>query len=91
MGTKLTGTIADVRLVTLDKLDSKFIELVEVVARVSNIPWFETEPADHLENALEVEGFLCFGIRIVVPPVAVSAMMSCVAEVDEDGLGMPNV
>ena len=83
--------MTDIRLITFDKLDSKLIQLLEVIARVRDLPRLEAQPPHSLQDALEILSLLCLWIGIVVAQVASAVVERGIAKVDEDGFGVADV
>lgn len=86
-----TGTVANVCPILLDQHHRKLIELIEVIARIRDLPWLKTQPPDRLQNTLKIPPLLLLRIRIVVPQITLPAMMRRISKVDEDGLRMSDV
>jgi hypothetical protein len=74
-----------------DQLNRASIQLVKVVARVCDLPRFESQPAHYLQYALKVYRLFCLRVRVIVPQIAPSAMMRRVPQVDKYGLGVPDM
>jgi hypothetical protein len=91
LGKVRTAAMAHIGFVPLDKLHGERVQLVEVIARVGNLPRFVPQPPDHLKDTLKVSLLLRLRIRIVVSQVSFPTMMSRVPKVDKDRLGMPDV
>jgi hypothetical protein len=83
--------VADVCLIPLDEFHSEFVQLVEVIARIGDLPRFISQPSHHLQNTLEISCLLFLWIGIIVSEVAFAVMVSRITEVDKDGLGVTNV
>lgn len=83
---KRTAVIACVSQALLDQQASEVVKFLEVVARVGDLVRLVAEPADVLENLVEVNLLFRFGVRVVVAEVAVAFVKLGVAEVDRDGL-----
>jgi hypothetical protein len=45
------------------------MQLVEIVTRVSDLPWFVAKPSDCLKDGLEVPALFLFGIGVVKPAI----------------------
>ena len=82
---------ATVSLVSPDELHAEVVQLLEVIARVGNAEWLETEPADDLEDALEIPCFLRLRVCVIVPQIALAAMMCRIAKVDKDRFRVSDV
>ena len=86
-----TRAVADVGLVALDELDRERVELIEVVGRVGDPEGLEAEPADDLEDRVEVDLLFGFWIRVVVAQVAMPAVGAREAKVDGDRFRVADV
>ena len=73
------------------ELDSKIIQFIKVIARVSDLPRLVAQPAHYLQQALKVDSLLRLGVRVIVPQIALPAIVGSVPKVDEDSLGVPDV
>ena len=80
-----------VALVPLDQLDRKLVQLVEVVARIRDLPRLVAKPAHRLQDALKVAALLRLRVRVVEAQVTSPAVVRRVPEVDEDSLRVPDV
>lgn len=76
--------MADIRLVPPDEFDSQIKQLVEIVARIRDLPGLVPKPSNDLEDALHVSNILRLRVGIVEPKVAFTLVMSCIAEIHED-------
>ena len=83
--------MANVALIPTDKLHCKFVQLVEIVTGVRDLPRLEAQPTDGLQDALKIPPFLRLRVCVVVPEVTMPAIVGSVAEVDEDGFRVSNV
>ena len=83
--------IVRVRLACLDHLQCKLVQLIEVVARIRDLPWLETQPSYSLQDALKVLCLFRLRVRVVVPQVRLAAVERRVAKVDKDRLRVANV
>ena len=63
MGLTIAGT--DVCMAALGELDSEGMELVKVVARVGDFPWFVSQPSDRFQDRLEVSSLLLLWVGVV--------------------------
>ena len=68
-----------------------FIELVEVIGRVSDFVRHESEPRDHIVNSGEELLLLFLRIRVVVTQKANSFVVTRVTKVDVNGFGVTHV
>ena len=75
-----------------DELNCPLIELVEVVGGVKD-PIFpiKTQPANIVDNGINVLGFFLGGIRIVKAQIGLAAKLRGQAKVQADGFSMSNV
>ena len=64
-------------------MDSSY-QLLEVVARVGDFDRRKPKPAHHFLDGNEVFLLFCLGVRVVIPQIALAAMMSCEPEVDRN-------
>lgn len=64
---------------------------LEVIARVRDPIRFKPEPPDHLQNALEVSSLFRLWVGVIVSEITVSAVMGCIAEIDEDSFGVTDM
>src|SRR6266404_1149036 len=80
-----------IRFISPGELDCKVIQFIKVIARVGDLPRFIAQPSHCLQYALEVDSFLRLGVRVIVSQIAPTAMMSSIAKVDKDSLGVPDV
>lgn len=98
--------MADVSPATLNHLDSILVQLLEVVARVRNLPRLKPKPANALKNGREVTTLFGLGVSIVIPmlisivqarfpnhspKIAPASVVLCVAEINHDSLDVANV
>ena len=87
----LTGAVTYVSFVALDQFYRQVVQFREVIARVRDSIWLESQPSNSLQYALEVTGFFSFWIGIIIPQIAVPIVMRCISKIDEDCFGMPDV
>jgi len=83
--------MTNIGLVSSNQLYCKVIEFCKIVTRISDLPRFVTQPADHLQDTLEIPSFLFLWISIVVPQITLPIIVRSVSEVDEDSLGMSDM
>lgn len=65
--------------------------MLEVIARVRDLPRLESQPPYHLEDALEIALFFGLRVRVIVAKVALPAVVRRVPEIHEDGFRMADV
>ena len=84
--------VADVRLAVFDQLDRPIVELLEVIGRVEQ-PIFPiaAQPADVVDDRIDVLLLFLGGIRVVEPQVELAAVFLREAEVQADALGVADV
>jgi hypothetical protein len=83
--------MAYIGLVSFNQLHSKVVEFRKIITRIRDFPRFVSQPADHLQDALEIPSFLLLWIGIVVPQITLSMMVRSVSEIDKDCFGMSDV
>lgn len=88
---RLTVTVANKCLASLDQLHGILVQLFKVITRVRDLPWFETQPPDHFQNRVEIDTLFGFGIRIVETEVTTSVVVLGVSEVNGDCFGMSDM
>src|SRR6267378_3771220 len=81
----------DVRLAVLDQLDRKLIQRLEVIRRVQQRVPGKPEPFDVFLDGVDILDILRGRIGVVEPKVAHPAGLLRDAEVQTDGLGVPDV
>ena len=100
-------TVTDERLAPLCQLHGKVVQFLEVVARIGDLPRFETEPSDHLQDRVKVDALFRSWIGIVEPvrdseqtltissknspKITTSVVVLRVTKVDRDGFGMADM
>ena len=84
--------VADVRLAVLDQLDRPIVELLEIVGRVEQpvLP-VAAEPADVVDDRIDVLLLFLGRVRVVEPQVELAAVLLREAEVQADALGVADV
>ena len=84
--------IADVGLAVLDQLDGPIVELLEVIGGVEQ-PIFPiaAEPADVVDDRIDVLLLFLGGIGVVEPQVELAAVLLGEPEVQADALGVADV
>src|SRR5579872_3163071 len=86
------GQVADVRVSLIDQLDGPFIELLEIIGGIEDaVLEIAAEPADVLDDGIDVLGFFFFRIRIVETEVAFASEFRGEAEIEVDRLGVADV
>jgi len=75
------GLMAHVSLSALDKLDSTFVELVEVRGSVCNLPWFVAKPVNVINDGVDVDIVLTLGVGIIETKVADTTVLGCKTKV----------
>ena len=83
--------MTDISLISTDEVDREFIQLVEVIARVGDLPRLKAQPPHGLQDALKVLRLLRLGVRVVEPQVRLAAVERRVAKVDKDRLRVADV
>jgi len=83
--------MTNISLVSSDQLYCKVIEFCKIVTRICDLPRFVSQPADHLQDALEIPSFLLLWIGIVIPQITPPIIVRSVSKVDEDCFGMSDV
>jgi hypothetical protein len=86
-----TSTVAHICLITFDKLHRQLIKLIEIIARIRDLPRLVPQPPHHLQNTFEIPRLLCFRVRVVVSQITAPAMVSRIPKVDEDRFGVADV
>lgn len=87
----LARTMAHIRPVPPHKLHSQLIQLLEMIARIRNLPRLVAQPPHRLQNTLKEPALLRFGIRIVESQITPSPMVRRIPKVDKDGFGVADV
>ena len=87
----LTSIRRSIRESLLDEQHRQIIQFLEMIARMSNLVRFVSQPPNRLENLIEVNLFLRFRIRIVESQITISTMIFSEAEIDGDSFRMPNL
>ena len=84
--------IADIRLAVLDELNRPIVELLEIIRRVEQ-PVFPiaAEPADVVDDRIDVLLLFLRRVRVVEPQVELAAVLLREPEVQADALGMADV
>lgn len=77
-----TGTVAHVCFVTLDELHRQLVQFLEMVARISDLPRLEAQPADDVQSAVDVFLILSLWVCVVEAKVAASSMVLSKPKVD---------
>ena len=90
-GDLLAGLVVDIGQPGLDELLGPRVELFEVVGREPLVGRFVAEPADVGHDRLDEGHVLGLGVGVVEAQHAGAAEVVCDAEVDDDGLGVPDV
>ena len=83
--------MTNIALVSADQLNGQFVQLVEVVARVGDLPRLVSQPPHGLQDAPEVSAFLSLRVRVIVAQITMATVVSSVTEVDKNGLGVTDV
>ena len=83
--------MANIGFVALHKSLRKRIQLVEVIAGVSDLERLEAKPLDHLLDGYKVLLLFLLRVRVIVAQVAFPTMEPRKAEVDGDGLAVADV
>ena len=117
MGVPLSGTlgrchrflitVTDERLAPLRQLHGKVIQFLEVIARIGDLPGFEPEPSNHLQDRVKVDTLFRSWVGIVEPmresdqtvrvsvknspKITASVVIFRVTKVDRDGFGMADM
>jgi hypothetical protein len=81
----------DVRQAALDEGGGQPVQLLEVVARVAQLVPPVPEPGDVVLDRLDVLGILGGRVRVVHAQVDAPAVVAGQAEIERDGLGVPDV
>ncbi len=92
LANRIAGQVTDVGFARLDELDRPLEELFEIVRGIERLPVpLKAEPADILLDGLNVLLVFLGGIRVVVPQVALAAVLERQAEIEADAFGVANV
>ena len=86
------GEVADVGVALFDELDGPLIELFKVVRGVEQTVFpIETEPANVVDNAVDVFGFFLGRVGVVEAEIALAAEFIGEPEIQADRLGVADV
>ena len=85
------GQVVNVGLAVLDQLDRPLVELVEVVGGVVEAVPLEAQPAHVRHDGVDVLLLFFFRVGVVEAQVGLAAELVGQAEVEADGLGVPDV
>ena len=83
--------VVDIGQPLLDQYDGPFVELVEIVRRVTLQLPLEAEPLDVALDRVDVLHVLLDGVRVVEAQVALAAVFLRQSEVDADALGVADM
>ncbi len=84
--------VADIGLARLDQLHGPLVKLLEIVGGEKQaVAQVEPQPADVVDDRLDVLGLFLAGVRVVEPQVAQPAILLGQAEVQADALGVADV
>lgn len=80
--------MANVCLAVFNQLNSKVVQLIEVVAGIGNFPGFESEPSDTLKNCFVVDGIFCFRVGVIEAEICFALVIRSVTKIDCNRFGM---
>lgn len=67
------------------------MQLIEIVARVGDLPWFKTKPSNDFNDTCEISCFLLLGIGVVEAKVCSPTVMCSITKIHKDSLAVTNV
>ena len=85
------GEIADEGVAFADHLLRPLIELAEVIRRVENRIFLESEPVDVVDDGIDVFLLFFFGVGVVEAEIGFAAEFRGETEVQADGFGMADM
>ena len=87
----LTRTMTNICLVSFNQLNGVLIQLVEIVARVGDLPWLIAKPSNDFDDACKISCLLFFGVGVVEAKVCSSAMMCGITKTHKDSFAVTYV
>ena len=72
------------RLILLDEENSDVVQPLKVIASIGDLERLKAEPVNHIENGIDIDLLLRFGIGVIVPQIAMPTVVTCKAEVDNE-------
>lgn len=67
------------------------MQLVEIVARVGDLPWFKAKPSNDFDDTCEISCFLLLGVGVVETKVCSPAVMCSITKIHKDRLAVAYV
>lgn len=86
-----TGIIRSISHPFLDQQFRQLVQLSEMITRVSDLIRFVPQPPHVLQDLVEIDLFLGFGVRVVVSEVTVTLVVFRVPEIDRDRFRVSNL
>ena len=78
-------------LISSNQVHCQLVQLLEVIARIGDLPRLESKPSNDLQYTLEILGFLGLWGRIVISQITMTSVVCSIAKVDKDGFGVTYV